>query len=205
MSWFIKCLKQYADFSGRARRKEYWYFVLFASIISLVTYGLDWIFNTQIAYPYFNSGWFNIIASVLLILPSFAVIVRRLHDVNKSAWFLVILYTLLGVYFFSAMRLIANDELANIIIFLVATIIYLVFGIWFIVLMCLDGVYGENKWGSNPKGVGNHVCAPEVISNVETTDTKPVEVDRPKEVETKPEDVVITEPDEKEEESNNIV
>ena len=196
MSWFIKCLKQYADFKGRARRKEYWYFVLFASIISLITYGLDWIFNTQITYPYFNSGWFNITVSVLLILPSLAVVVRRLHDVNKSAWFLVIVYIFVGIYFFSAMRYMASPEKINMIILLVSAVVYFVFGIWFIVLMCLNSVPGVNKWGPNPKGIGNEVCAPEVIY----TDTKPVEV--------KAEENVATDEKEektKKEDDNNII
>jgi len=211
MSWFIKCLKQYVDFKGRARRKEYWYFVLFYFIIRVISCILDSIFNTQIYYSYFNSywfnvivyafptfhvgwfnvilhsftyfhvgwffiissflhfnsGWFNIIVDAFLMLPSFAVIVRRLHDVNKSVWFLVILYALLGVYLFSAMRYIANPVKINIIIFTVTYFVFWALGIWFIVLMCFNSVPGVNKWGPNPKGVGNHVCEPEVISNVE--------------------------------------
>jgi len=225
MSWFIKCLKQYVDFKGRARRKEYWYFVLFYFIIRVISCILDLIFNTQITYPYFNCGWFctivgafpnvnsgffNIIASVLLILPSLAVVVRRLHDVNKSAWLLVILYVFLGAYLFSFTRYTNNLGLIKTNISIVTCFSFLALGIWLFALMFFDSVPGVNKWGPNPKGVGNEVCAPEVISNVENTYTKPVEADKPKEVETKAEDVVITEPDEKEEkikkdDDNNII
>jgi len=178
MSWFIKCLKQYADFSGRARRKEYWYFVLFAAIISVISYGLDWIFNTQITYPYFNSGWFSIIVGALLILPNLSVIVRRLHDVNKSAWFLVIILTLASILFY-----LFNFNNNSLTILIIAGFIYLIFDVWMIVLLVKDSFPGVNKWGPNPKGIGNEVSKPEVIPNTEN--------------------VIVAEPDEKE--NNNIV
>jgi len=210
MSWFIKCLKQYVDFSGRARRKEYWYFVLFDVIISFISYGLDLLFKTTINHPYFNIGWFNIAVGAFLILPYTAVVVRRFHDINKSVWFLVIVYVSFGTYFLSVMRYIANPEQINITIFFVFYFIFLAFSILLSVLMLFDSVPGMNKWGPNPKGVGNHVYAPEVIFNAENIFTKPVEADKPKEAETKAEDVVITEPDEKEEkikkdDDNNII
>jgi len=76
IDWFVKSLKNYANFSGRARRKEYWYFVLGQLIISIITGLLDeTIFN---------------ISTLILFIPGLAVLVRRLHDINKSGWWILI-------------------------------------------------------------------------------------------------------------------
>lgn len=76
IDWFVKSLKNYVNFSGRARRKEYWYFVLGQLIISIITGLLDeTIFN---------------ISTLILFIPGLAVLVRRLHDINKSGWWILI-------------------------------------------------------------------------------------------------------------------
>jgi uncharacterized membrane protein YhaH (DUF805 family) len=121
MNWFLKCFRQYADFKGRARRTEYWMFTLVCSIIS---YGL------QIIAPFCGDAQliisgFLMIFGLVLLAPSFAVAVRRLHDVGKSGWFyLIVFIPIIGM-------------------------------IWLFVLFCTDSQYGENKWGPNPKGLGN--------------------------------------------------
>jgi uncharacterized membrane protein YhaH (DUF805 family) len=81
MNWFLEVLKKYAVFEGRARRKEYWYFVLFSTLISVLI-GLVGRSNG------YNS--FQLIYSLAVFLPSIAVAVRRMHDVNKSGWFCLI-------------------------------------------------------------------------------------------------------------------
>ena len=84
MSWFIKAITQnYCNFSGRAQRAEYWYFMLFVNIVAL---GLGFTFGFSGVEP----GTFMIIEIILalgIILPSLGVQVRRLHDVGKSGWF----------------------------------------------------------------------------------------------------------------------
>ena len=73
---------KYADFSGRARRSEYWYFVLFNFLVSLVISGLGgMIFRTWLVNAL--SGLY----SLCVIVPALAVLVRRLHDTGKSGWF----------------------------------------------------------------------------------------------------------------------
>lgn len=79
MEYYIKVLKNYANFTGRARRKEFWIFVL---INSIVNYGL-------IAIPLLDS-MLAIIYFLALLVPTLAVICRRMHDVNKSGWFMFI-------------------------------------------------------------------------------------------------------------------
>lgn len=85
MNYFLAVLKKYAVFSGRARRSEYWYFVLFNIIFLIVAMGLDNLLGTTInPMPY---GAFYIIFGIAMFIPSLAVGVRRLHDIGKSGWF----------------------------------------------------------------------------------------------------------------------
>jgi uncharacterized membrane protein YhaH (DUF805 family) len=95
MNWYLKVLKQYADFSGRARRKEYWMFVLFNFIFCFAAMILDNLFGTVIdGMPY---GVIYILYALAMMIPGLAVGVRRLHDVGKSGWFyLVVFIPLIG-------------------------------------------------------------------------------------------------------------
>jgi uncharacterized membrane protein YhaH (DUF805 family) len=81
MKWYLAVLKKYADFNGRARRSEYWYFVLFNFIISVVLN----VAGLGIGTPFLST-----IYSLAVMLPSLAVAVRRMHDVNKSGWYILI-------------------------------------------------------------------------------------------------------------------
>lgn len=84
IDWFKKGLRNYANFSGRARRKEYWYFALVQFLILMVASILDaFMFDSEI-------GLFYIVALLGLFLPSIAVTVRRLHDTSRSGWWFFI-------------------------------------------------------------------------------------------------------------------
>ena len=87
MSWYLKVLKQYADFGGRARRKEYWMFFLFNVIIGFTLGFIEGIAGINSAS---NESLFAGIYQLAIIIPSIAVGVRRMHDVGKSGWFLLI-------------------------------------------------------------------------------------------------------------------
>ena len=107
--WFIYCLKQkYADFNGRARRKEYWWYALFQYIAFLVIGFIPII---------------GLLAALALIVPSLAVAVRRLHDIGKSGWNMLLL-----------------------LIPFVGAILLLIF-------LTRDSAPGTNQYGPNPKGV----------------------------------------------------
>lgn len=123
MNWYIKCIKNYTNFSGRARRKEYWMFLLFNILIimtlSFVSEFLSNVLNSE-------TPIFIVVVYVLfIIIPHLAVVVRRLHDINKS-----------GAYWFVRFIPLAGP-------------------IWLLVLLVEDSWDATNKYGPNPKGIGN--------------------------------------------------
>ena len=120
MEWAILPLKRYAEFTGRSRRKEYWMFTLLAIGIYIVASILDRIagMNGMIAGRY---GPITALVALSLLVPSLAVSIRRLHDSDRSGWWL-----LLGL------------------VPMVGEIIVLVF-------MVLKGTRGDNRFGADPK------------------------------------------------------
>jgi len=83
-NYYLHVLKNYVNFEGRARRSEYWYFVLFNAIFSVVFELVD---N---ALGFSETGLLGSIYSLAVLLPSIAVAIRRAHDVGKSGWFMLI-------------------------------------------------------------------------------------------------------------------
>ena len=86
--------KKYADFSGRAARSEFWWFVVFSLLGGIITVIIDVMI---LGYSIESYGPVNIIFSVVLILPGIAVTARRLHDINKSGWWQLIELTIIGI------------------------------------------------------------------------------------------------------------
>jgi len=121
MSWYLEVLKKYAVFGGRARRKEYWYFVLFNIIVSMVLTAIDGV--TGSLSPQAGIGLLSGIYSLAVLIPSIAVSVRRLHDIDRSGWWLFI-----------------------VLVPLIGAIILLVFAVQ-------DSKPGANRFGENPKEV----------------------------------------------------
>ena len=84
------CFKKYATFSGRATRSEFWYFVLFYIIVNTIAPIMD-IFLFDTIY-----GMFFWIVYIVTLLPYIAVWVRRLHDINRSGWWQLLWFTIIG-------------------------------------------------------------------------------------------------------------
>jgi uncharacterized membrane protein YhaH (DUF805 family) len=121
MNWYLKVLRQYADFGGRARRKEYWMFVLLNIIFAFGAIILDNVLG--IAIDGIGYGPLYGLYALAVLIPGLAAAVRRLHDIGKSGWMILI------------------------------ALIPLVGAIWLLVLLVTDSSPGENQYGANPKEV----------------------------------------------------
>ena len=119
MNWYIEVIKKYAVFNGRARRKEYWYFFLFNILISFFIAFVEGL--TGNLDPDTGYGLLSGIYTLALLLPGIAVSIRRLHDTNRSGWWLLIAF-----------------------IPLIGAIVLLVF-------FASDSNPGENEYGVSPK------------------------------------------------------
>lgn len=84
MNWYLKALRQYLDFNGRARRAEYWVFRVYDLVFLLLAMLIDMLLGTD--YP----GMFFIGYNILLIIPRLAAKVRRLHDSGNSGWMILL-------------------------------------------------------------------------------------------------------------------
>ena len=96
-------IKKYATFNGRAGLSEYWWFILFLTLGNLVFSGLDSYLGTTAGFMYqgnieIKTSLFNGIFSLLTFIPSIAVAARRLHDVNKSGWWQLLMLTIIGIF-----------------------------------------------------------------------------------------------------------
>ncbi|MEP3227177.1 MAG: DUF805 domain-containing protein [Parasphingorhabdus sp.] len=89
MEWMLLPLKRYAEFNGRSRRKEYWMFFLFSFLVGLVATLLDVV---VLGFSVEDNGPVNAVMSLALLVPSLAVGVRRLHDTDRSAWWLLLIF-----------------------------------------------------------------------------------------------------------------
>ena len=104
------CLtNNYVGFSGRASRSEYWFWVLFTMIVSLVTGIMDgFIFGSE-----FGTGTISNIAAVIYFLPGLAVFARRLHDVGRSGWWILSSILILPVLLLLYWLIIEGDSNPN--------------------------------------------------------------------------------------------
>ncbi len=112
MNWYLKVLKKYAVFEGRAQRAEYWYFILFTILISIVLAFIDMAtgtFNQETGF-----GVISGIYSLAVLIPTIAVGVRRLHDTNRTGWWILIgLIPLIGFIVLLVFFVMDSDPSAN--------------------------------------------------------------------------------------------
>jgi len=119
---FIPAVKavigKYATFSGRARRSEYWWFILFYEIVLAVALMVD-------VAVFGSMALFYGLASLALLLPVLGVLVRRLHDIDRSGWWsLIVLAPIVGA-------------------------------ILLLIWLCKKGTEGANRFGDDPLLIGN--------------------------------------------------
>ncbi len=88
MNWYLEAWKKYAVFNGRSRRKEYWYFILFNLLVSML---LGFIDSMTGMYSFeAGIGLLSGVYTLAIIVPGIAVGIRRLHDTGRSGWWLLI-------------------------------------------------------------------------------------------------------------------
>ncbi len=84
MNWYLKVLKQYAEFSGRSRRSEFWNFILYSAIIYILLFIIGSYFSSDIATI------LAVVYGTFTLVPFCSVSIRRLHDINKSGWYFLL-------------------------------------------------------------------------------------------------------------------
>ena len=94
------CFNKYGNINGRATRSEYWYWTLFVILVSVVTFIIDVsLLGSSIddEFTPLNSIW-----SLAVLIPGITVTIRRFHDVNRSGWWILIIFTVIGIipYFY---------------------------------------------------------------------------------------------------------
>lgn len=119
MNWYLEVLKQYAVFSGRARRKEYWMYTLFNLIVSFI---LGLAAGILGAVTESDLSIISLLYGLAVMLPSIGVSIRRLHDIGRSGWWLLLAF-----------------------IPILGWIVLLIFHV-------KDSAPGANEYGANPKG-----------------------------------------------------
>jgi uncharacterized membrane protein YhaH (DUF805 family) len=157
MEWMLMPLRRYAEFSGRSRRMEYWMFFLFQILINVALYVLMLVVGGSAMMLGADSGGMAalgigaiiiailyLIVTVGLIIPALAVGVRRLHDTNRTGWWLL---APLAPY----VLLIVGAATEMTAVSVIGVIGVLIAGVAVIVFMFLDGTRGDNKYGHDPK------------------------------------------------------
>ena len=150
------CFRKYIVFSGRAQRSEFWWFFLFTFVISVVL----GIVGSFVSALQFLEGVF----SLAVLLPSLAVTVRRLHDTNRSAWWLLIYAGIVFVWVLGGIVLGVVNEVQNPEIvesesfenwngatayFIVCGLISVAGAITLLILCAMSGTPGPNRYGPN--------------------------------------------------------
>jgi uncharacterized membrane protein YhaH (DUF805 family) len=143
MKWAILPLRKYADFTGRARRREYWSFVLLTAIVFAILYFVERRLDPAtrgMALP-------TLLFQLAILLPILAVGARRLHDTDRSGWWLLVFY---GPGLVSA--LLPWLGIAGRAPTLAVAVVSLIGLAILIVFFLLEGTRGPNRFGPDPKG-----------------------------------------------------
>jgi uncharacterized membrane protein YhaH (DUF805 family) len=152
MGWYVKVLKQYAVFSGRASRKEYWMFMLINLIIWLVLPFINGIIRGVLSYGQHQHPTHKYLLGIIyglgVIIPAIAVGVRRLHDTNRSGWLV-----LLGMIPVALLVYPIINEPQGLGMVLCLLLIPFVGALILLIFYVQNSQPGENQYGPNPKGI----------------------------------------------------
>lgn len=159
------CLKKYADFTGRARRSEYWFFYLFYILVVVVA-SFVFVILGLLGMPKIIGTFGNLVVTLGFILPQYAVMFRRLHDTGRSGWWIgsyllfglvvaaQVVFVALDYVQYGGMGMMCEFVTENVGAFvglLLTGGIAVVWNIALIVLCVLDSKPEANKYGPSPK------------------------------------------------------
>ena len=171
MEWMLMPLRRYADFSGRSRRTEYWMWVLFQFLIAfafgilivMLAGGAAMSAATDPTQMMAVGGIAVVLYLIYLLIglaffiPNLAVTVRRLHDTNRSGWWIMLfwgpyLLIIASTFAVGASVGAGGDGMAGGALAMVAMLAWVVGCITLLVFMFLEGTRGPNQYGPDPKG-----------------------------------------------------
>jgi uncharacterized membrane protein YhaH (DUF805 family) len=111
----ISCLRNYANFSGRATRSEFWWWMLAYLLLMMPLSIADEVLNPGAQFG--KMSWVVAILALALWLPNLAVAVRRLHDIDRSGWWILLGFTVIGlpvlIYWYCCPGTHSNSRLGN--------------------------------------------------------------------------------------------
>ena len=134
------CLKKCVTFKGRARRSEYWSFAVFTALVAIVSRFLDGLLG-----KWFGIEVVRMLTGYIMLLPSIAVAVRRLHDTGRSAWWLVPMFVL------SIVIKVMPDGIHEQVQDAIMVVFSILYPLLMLVFFLQDSKRGENKYGPSPK------------------------------------------------------
>lgn len=144
MEWVVAPFRKFADFTGRATRREFWTFTAIFAFATIAANRFDAMDGKRIPVAA-GMGLVELIIFVLLILPFVAVGARRLHDTGRAGWWMLLLY----IPYLGALMARGRPSLE-----LVCSTALLVGALVLMIQFALAGTPGENRYGLDPRGVG---------------------------------------------------
>lgn len=144
-----ECFFNYANFRDRAARAEYWWWALFATIVLLIGQGLDYVVFSE-----WETGPFYLVLSLATFLPSLSVTVRRLHDTNRTGWWVLLPFAPMLLLFAGFIAALTMNPLnpfgpVGLVLIGVPTILFIAAAILLLVWMVLPSDAGNNRFGPN--------------------------------------------------------
>lgn len=144
-----ECFFNYMNFRDRAARAEYWWWLLFAVVVAVIAWVLDFLI-----FRGWEVGPFQLVTALALLFPGLSVSVRRLHDTNRSGWWILLLIALSILVVVGAIAAAAANPFNPIsgpgLLFIgVPFVVLLAFAILYVVWLVLPSNPGNNRYGPN--------------------------------------------------------
>ncbi|WP_024962731.1 DUF805 domain-containing protein [Campylobacter ureolyticus] len=142
--YYLGAFRKFATFSGRARRKEYSWFLVFNFIVGIIISVVDFLAFGD------SDGFFSLIYALVVFIPGLAVLVRRLHDFGKSGWFVLVIIFAPTIALIVGLLFIQTSKELGMLFLIIALALFF----YFVFLPIFKkGDEGENAYGSDPKAL----------------------------------------------------